>query len=96
MPLDEKGDNVEWQILKDGEHHIDLFLSKVQHTLTYKKEIDFHTTPLIDRFFQEIFPDVTGHALLLDEYYLDERAPYFETVKNDQIKFYDGSNEDPD
>ena len=32
MPLDEKGNTVEWKILKDFEHHIDLFLSKVQHT----------------------------------------------------------------
>ena len=55
MSLDEKGETVEWKNLKDGEHHIDMFLSKVQHTLSYKKKIDFHTTPLIDTFFKEIF-----------------------------------------
>ena len=96
MPLDQKEETVEWQILKDGEHHSDSFLSKVNHTLTYKKDIDFLKTPLIDTFFQDIFPDVTGHALLLDEYYSDVRAPYFETVKNDNIKFLDTSNKDPD
>ena len=96
MPLDQKEETVEWKILKDGENHSDTFLSKVKHTLTYNKDIDFLTTPLIDTFFQDIFPDVTGHALLLDEYFSDDRATYFETVMNDNIKFFDSSYEDPD
>jgi hypothetical protein len=47
-------------------------------------------------FFDKIFPDVTGGAKLMDDFHGNVRSPVFVTVKNDNIKFHDPDNKDPD
>jgi hypothetical protein len=52
--------------------------------------------PLVDTFFQHIFPDVTGHAQLLDENSSDPRASFHDTYIKDSILFDNPYNSDPD
>ena len=51
---------------------------------------------LADQFFKYIFPDITGHAKIIDKFFSDERAPFYETVEHKKIKFHDEADVNPD
>lgn len=40
--------------------------------------VDF-SKPIIDNFFEHLFPDITGHEKIIDEILSDPRAPYHRT-----------------
>ena len=47
-------------------------------------------------FFDKLFPNVKGHAKLIDKYFQDPRSSMHATVKNDKIVFHDPEADDPD
>jgi len=51
---------------------------------------------LADEFFKYIFPDIMGHAKIIDKFFSDERAPFYETVEQEKIKFYNEADVDLD
>jgi hypothetical protein len=61
--------------------------------LAIKKVIGFEAQSFDTIFFNDFFPCIEGHAKLLDEYFLDIRALFHETIVSKKIKF---SNDDDD
>ena len=51
---------------------------------------------LADEFFKYIFPDIMGHAKIIDKFFSYERAPFYETVEQEKIKFYNEADVDLD
>jgi hypothetical protein len=49
-----------------------------------------------ENFFEHIFPSVVGHAEIPDNFLVNTRAPYHETVRNHKILFHDDNDDDPD
>jgi hypothetical protein len=92
-------DVINWRILADNEHitedplHIP---DSVEYTSPAGHIELSDVTDLNALFFEEFFPDVVGHAKLIDEFHEDPRSPYFTTVHNDRIKFHDAEADDPD
>ena len=63
---------------------------------TFLKDIDFNSQPLHKILFSDFFPSITGHALLVDKYLSDPRAPFYTTIANEKIVFHDAKDSDPD
>ena len=42
---------------------------------------------LADQFFKYIFPDITGHAKIIDKFLSDERAPIYELSSKKRLSF---------
>jgi hypothetical protein len=47
-------------------------------------------------FFRGSLPSIKGHARIMDKFLSDEQAPYYETIKQDKIIFYEKDVDDPD
>ena len=88
-------DEIVWDILPDGESlEWDEIKSDGE---TWKKGIEVdEDTILNDVFFDDFFPCIKGHAKLIDDYHSSRNSPYYSTVRNDKIKFYDPDLDDPD
>jgi Transposase IS4 len=99
---DNPADKVTWKIFGDQEYvrEEDDPMDTYTEEAVFKTEINFGSDDsfedLSKLFFEHFFPDVKGHAKLLDEFHSDSRSPLFTTVKNDKIQFHDPNNEDPD
>ena len=101
MILNSPGDSINWDILPDGQH-----ITRDEDPMEYptevrrKKDIDFgddgNTDKYADIFFEHFFPDVTGHAQKMDTYLSNIKAPMYQTVLNDGIKFHDAEADDND
>jgi len=76
-------DFINWEILRDAEHHIDTDFVPPSDT-NVMKDFDFEW-PLIDNFFDPLFPSIKGHARIIDKYLSDSRASYPNTMKADKI-----------
>ena len=101
MVYNEKGDAIHWDILLDNEHiYVEDDPMKYPVELSPKKTVDFGEEGSYDEygkiFFDEFFPDVTGHGKKLDKYFANINAPMYQTVANDKIKFNDETDRDPD
>lgn len=57
--------------------------------------VDFDA-PIIDNFFEHVFPDVKGHAKIIDKFLSDPRAKHHKTHNQLGHKFHDETAEDPD
>lgn len=87
---------INWEILPDNIHieedpDMQMLIPDEAQIVA---DIDLKSQPLIDTFFAHIFPDVTGHAKLMDEYLGDRRSCFHETYIHDNIKFHDSSPAD--
>jgi hypothetical protein len=91
---------IKWNILADNQH-----ITKEEDPMEYPSDlevneaIDFDDKSLADIWFDHFLPSVKGHALRIDEFLSDPRAPYYSTATNQNIKFYqhvNNSDEDPD
>jgi hypothetical protein len=99
MKYDKDGNSLKWKILQDTEYlKQDDDRMKYPDGPTLLREIDFGSgdKSLADIFFDEFFPSIVGHALLMDKYLSDIRAGYHTTVMNKKIQFSDPSDDDPD
>jgi hypothetical protein len=92
-------EHVKWTILKDTEHITDDPMD-IPDSVEFKKEIDWGPDPdnmdYNKTFFDHFFPSIQGHAKLIDKFHADPRSPYFHTVRDENIQFYDHEAEDPD
>lgn len=98
---DKNADNqINWEILADGVHveedPNEGMRMEIPEKAALKIDLDLETKPLVDTFFEHIFPDVKGHAKKLDEYLSDERAAFHATYTHENIKFHDAEDPDPD
>ena len=93
--LKDGGNEIVWDILADDEY---LMWNEINSDLDiWNNGIELNDdTNLNDIFFDDFFPCVKGHAKLIDEYHSSRNSPYYSTVRNDRIKFYDADLEDPD
>jgi hypothetical protein len=98
MKYDKDGNAIHWTIFQDTE-----YLSEADDSMEYPdgpivlRDVGFGSKELGDILFDEFFPSVDGHAVLMDDYNKDQRSPYYTTVQNDKIKFHDPDNKaDPD
>jgi hypothetical protein len=87
-------DFINWKILGDAEHHIDIDLVPPSDT-NVMKDFDFEW-PWIDNFCDHLFPFFKGHAHIIDKYLSDSRASYHESMKADKIQFHGPADKDPD
>jgi hypothetical protein len=97
MKCNTNGDSINWKILKDDEY---LKAAddpcKYPHGVEFLKDIRFMEDGMSATFFEDFFPALEGHALLMDEFYTDIRAPYFETYKKEAMTFNRPDDDDPD
>jgi Transposase IS4 len=90
-------DPLVWKIYKDNE-----YITRQEDPCSYpdgvqfKEELDFINRDLATTLFEDFFPSITGMALRMDEYYEDIRAPYYQTVVKEGIRFHRADDEDPD
>jgi hypothetical protein len=97
MIIDKDGNSIKWKILGDTE-----YLKAEDDPLKYPegpvllRDIGWENKSFSSVFFDEFFPSVEGHAKLMDEYLADVRASYHTSVTNDNIKFHDAEDDDPD
>ncbi|KAG7356382.1 transposase IS4 [Nitzschia inconspicua] len=103
MRYDENSEEkVTWKILADKEYATDDDDPMIEYPkkASFNVDIDFGEVgsynDLKDIFFEHFFPDVVGHAQLIDEFHSDPRSPMYTTVQNDSIIFHDPNNKDPD
>jgi hypothetical protein len=89
-------DFVLWEILSDTDYITDNNFKPPDTANVIDPKFDFATDDIARNFFQYVFPSIVGHAKIIDKYLSDQRAPYFETVQNDKIVFYDPDDPDPD
>jgi hypothetical protein len=88
---------LEWKILGDQE-----FISKDEDPLVYPDElriqadVSFSEQTLSEIWFQYFLPCIEGHALLMDEYLSNQKAPYYITAKTKKVKFHRPDDEDSD
>ena len=64
--------------------------------LSVNPELDMESMSHGNFFIQHIFPDMTGFAKRMDEYYLNKEAGYYVTAVDRKIDFHDSNNDDPD
>ena len=98
MKYDKDDNATHWKTFQDTE-----YLTEAEDNMQYldgptiQRNIGFGSKELADILFDEFFPSVVGHAVLIDEYSNDQRSAYYTTVQNNKIKFHDPSNkDDPD
>jgi hypothetical protein len=94
---EEDNQKVIWEILNDNKH-IEAEDDPLHYPdqLHFKKELEFDENQYDKIFFNDFFPTITGHGLLLDEFHLDVRSPYHRTVQSSSFKFNDPDADDPD
>lgn len=86
-----------WDILEDNKHiKTDDDPFNYPDQLHFKKELVFNENKYDNIFFEDFFPTVTGHGILLDEFHSDIRSPYHRTVTSSKFKFHDPDDDDPD
>lgn len=88
-------DVINWKIFADNEHYTDRNFSPPTDSILELSNFDLNKT-VTENFFEAIFPSIKGHAKVMDKFLSDERAPYYETVKQDRIIFHDEDADDPD
>jgi hypothetical protein len=92
----EDGESIEWKIYGDTE-----FIKEADDPMQYPKDAKYHKDidpdePFADTFFKHFFPDIRGHAKIIDEFLKDARCSMRDTVMHDKIKFHDADAADPD
>lgn len=56
----------------------------------FKEGINFDDDTSLDEiFFENFFPSLAGHSLLMDEFYRDPWASYNSTIINEKINYND-------
>jgi hypothetical protein len=97
MKYTKEGEAITWKILKDTEY-LKASDDPCQYPegVEFLKEMTFVEDGYPKVFFDDFFPDVTGHALRMDEYHSDIRSPYHETVKKEAFVFHRPDDDDPD
>jgi hypothetical protein len=94
----EEDECIEWQIMADnafiGPDEAELmvpdrpeFQKDFAFDPDHPNDFDFNKC-----FFKDFFPSIVGHAKIMDEYYCNPSAPYYNTVKKDNIRFHDSDN----
>jgi len=94
----EPGEFIKWEILPDGVNITEAENPyKHQDELHLKKDIDYKDETQYDNiFFEDFFPDITGHAERMDKFYNNVEASFYATYRNDKIKFHNPEADDPD
>jgi hypothetical protein len=94
---EEDEQKITWEILEDNKHieAEDDPLHYPEH-LHFKKVLDFNENEYDNIFFNNFFPTITGHGVLLDEFHSDTRSPYHRTVTLSSFKFNDSDADNPD
>jgi hypothetical protein len=83
----------DWKILGETEH-----ITESPYDIPMEGpqvNIDFNQ-PMAKIFFDNVFPDVSGHAKIIDKYLSDQRANFHQTYMNRKMKFHDEKASDPD
>jgi len=92
-------DCLSWKILSDGEDVVDLPF-EIPEKAEFRIGTDWNDKndmpPLSQIFFDHFMPCIKGHGIILDNFYSDQRAPYYETVKHEKIRYHDADADDPD
>jgi hypothetical protein len=94
---EEVEEKIIWEILEDNKH-IETEDDPLHYPdqLHFKKELDFDSSEYDSIFFNDFFPSITGHGVLLDEFHSDTRSPYHRTITRSGYKFNDSDADDPD
>jgi Transposase IS4 len=86
-----------WKILQDTEYlRAADDPCRYPEGIEFLKDIDFITKGMSTVFFEDFLPSIVGHAELMDEFYSDIRAPYYQTVVKEGIRFHRPEDDDPD
>ena len=94
-------ESISWKILEDAEEIAKDTMEEVDPAESpFKIDIPWDPNPSnVDYnkiFFDHFFPDLTGRAKVMDEFFKDVRAPSHVTVANDGITFDRPNHKDPD